>query len=63
MVSGARLHVLPDGTRFDLVTRRLVEMPWEVSPEVAEDLRLAEEDLRRMAGDITTERDREDGTG
>lgn len=56
MVSGARLHVLPQGARFDLRSRRLLQMPAEeVGAEEEEELRLAHLDLRRMVSEIAAE--------
>ncbi len=55
LVSGARLHVLPEGARFDLVTRSLLDAPVEMDPVEAAELKLAEDDLRRMAGTIAAE--------
>lgn len=56
MVSGARLHVLPEGARFDLHSRRLLQMPVEqVDPVEEEELRLAHLDLRRMVSEIAAE--------
>lgn len=54
LVSGARLHVLPEGARFDLVTRTLLDKA-EPSPDEAEEIRLAESDLRTMAQEIAAE--------
>ena len=55
LVSGATLHVLPAGSRFDLTRRTLVQ---HVEPlpdaEVAE-VRAAESDLRGLARDIAAE--------
>jgi cyanophycinase len=55
MISGARLHVLPEGSRFDLGTRDLVRVPTDIDPEAAEELREAEDDLRQLASDIAAE--------
>lgn len=55
MVSGARVHVLPEGARFDLRQRTLLQMPTETDPEEAEELRLAHLDLRRMVSDMAAE--------
>ena len=55
LVSGATIHVLPAGSRFDLSRRTLVQ---HVEPlpdaEVAE-VRAAESDLRGLARDIAAE--------
>jgi cyanophycinase len=59
MVSGARLHVLPEGSVFNLDKRDLVVAPGDMDPDAAKELRRAEEDLHRLADDI----DREDATG
>jgi cyanophycinase len=55
MISGARLHVLPEGSMFDLDKRDLVVRPPDVDPEAAEEMREAEDDLRHMAHDIAAE--------
>lgn len=55
MVSGARLHVLPEGSLFDLDKRDLVVRPPDLDPEAAEEMREAEDDLRRLASDIAAE--------
>jgi cyanophycinase len=55
MISGARLHVLPEGARFDLVSRGLVDVSEQLHPDEAEELRLAQDDLRRMASEIAAE--------
>lgn len=55
LVSGATVHVLPAGSRFDLTSRTLVQ---HIEPlpdaEVAE-VRAAESDLRTLARDIAAE--------
>jgi cyanophycinase len=55
LVSGARLHVLPAGAKFDLMRRELVAASTEVDPAVAEELRVAQADLGRLARDIAAE--------
>jgi cyanophycinase len=55
MISGARLHVLPEGSRFDLEQRDLVRPPTDIDPVAVEELRVAEDDLRRLASDIAAE--------
>jgi cyanophycinase len=55
LVSGARLHVLPAGARFDLMERTLVTAAAEPDPAEAEELAVAGADLRRLARDIAAE--------
>jgi cyanophycinase len=55
LVSGARLHVLPAGSKFDLMRRGLVTADAVVDPEEAEELRVAGADLGRLARDIAAE--------
>lgn len=55
MVSGACLHVLPEGAKFDLVARELIRMPPQIDQQEAEEIRLAHLDLRRMASEIAAE--------
>jgi cyanophycinase len=55
MISGARLHVLPEGARFDLVTRALIAAPGPTAGDEAEEIRVAESDLRKMASEIAAE--------
>ncbi|HSS67091.1 MAG TPA: cyanophycinase [Nocardioidaceae bacterium] len=77
LVSGARLHVLPAGAKFDLMRRELVAASTQVDPAVAEELSAANADVGRLARDIAAESvsptnlrrrrarariDREDGT-
>jgi cyanophycinase len=55
LVSGATLHVLPAGSRFDLEERTLL-VHTEQSPDVeVTEARAAEEDLRRLAEEIAAE--------
>jgi cyanophycinase len=55
LVSGARLHVLPAGAKFDLMNRVLVAASAEVDPAVAEELSVANADLGMLARDIAVE--------
>ncbi|MGH3472630.1 MAG: cyanophycinase, partial [Nocardioidaceae bacterium] len=55
LVSGARLHVLPAGSKFDLIDRVLVAATAEVTVAEAQELRIAGDDLRRMAREIAAE--------
>ncbi|MBA3232402.1 MAG: cyanophycinase [Propionibacteriales bacterium] len=55
LVSGARLHVLPAGARFDLVTRNLVPTGRDADSAEATELRVAGADVRRLAEDIAAE--------
>jgi cyanophycinase len=55
LVSGARLHVLPAGAKFDLMRRELVAASTEVDPAVADELSVANADLGRLARDIAAE--------
>jgi cyanophycinase len=57
LVSGAVLHVLPAGTKFDLMSRKLVETPDDVDPAEATERRSAGRRGRRPRPD------REDGPG
>jgi len=52
LASGVVLHVLPEGSRFDLTTRTLVSEPGTVGPAQAADLAEAGQDLRDLARDI-----------
>ena len=78
LVSGARLHVLPAGAKFDLMKRALIPTGSQIDPAEAEELEVAGADLRQLARDIaaegvgpsnlrrrrsrTTTHDREDGS-
>jgi cyanophycinase len=78
LVSGARLHVLPAGAKFDLMKRALVPTGSQADAAEAEELEVAGADLRQLARDIaaegvgpsnlrrrrarTTTHDREDGS-
>jgi cyanophycinase len=52
LASGVTLHVLPDGSRFDLTTRTLVPQPAVVDQAEAAEMAKAGQDLRWMARDI-----------
>lgn len=52
LVSGARLHVLPAGARFDLRARTLISTGGQLDPAEAEELRVASTDLGQLARDI-----------
>ena len=52
LASNVVLHVLPEGSAFDLTTRTLVPPTHHVDPADAEDLAAAGSDLRRLARDI-----------
>ena len=55
LASGVVLHVLPDGSVFDLTERELVPQPPPVDPEDAAELAEAQRDMERMARDIAAE--------
>jgi cyanophycinase len=52
LASGVVLHVLPAGAEFDLTHRVLVRSETGVDPAEADELALANRDLRKMARDI-----------
>jgi cyanophycinase len=52
LASGVVLHVLPRGAHFDLTHRALVRHASVVDPDEADELALANRDLRKMARDI-----------
>ncbi len=52
MASGVALHVLPEGSHFNLTTRTLVPTIAAVDAAEADELALASRDLRTMARDI-----------
>jgi cyanophycinase len=52
LASGVVLHVLPDGTAFDLTTRTLVPHVAAVDPTEAAEMAEAGQDLRQLARDI-----------
>ncbi len=55
LVSGATVHVLPEGSVFDLVSRSLVVQRTSVADHEVVETRAAEADLRRLAEDIAAE--------
>ena len=55
LVSGAGLHVLPAGAKFDLMKRALVPTGSQLDPAEAEELEVAGADLRQLAADIAAE--------
>jgi cyanophycinase len=52
LASGVVLHALPAGSRFNLTTRTLVSTTPLIDPAEADELALANRDLRKMARDI-----------
>jgi cyanophycinase len=52
LASGVVLHVLPEGSVFDLSSRTLVRQQPVVDEAAAEELEVANQDLRRLARDI-----------
>lgn len=52
LASGVVLHVLPEGSAFDLVERALVPFSAEVDPAEAAEMTEAGKDLRQLARDI-----------
>jgi cyanophycinase len=55
LVSGAVLHVLPAGAKFDLMSRTLIQATGELDPGDAAELELAGSDLRQLAREIAAE--------
>ena len=55
MVSGAILHVLPPGSRFDLTSRRLIPVEQPLPKAEAAEVEAAERDLRNLARDIAAD--------
>ncbi len=55
LVSGAQLHVLPAGSKFDLVKRVLIPAPVQPDPDEVEELEEAAQGLRQLARDIAAE--------
>ena len=55
LASGVVLHVLPAGAEFDLTNRQLVRAEPEIDPGEADELALANRDLRKMARDIAAD--------
>jgi cyanophycinase len=52
LASGVVLHVLPAGSEFDMTTRALLPSRPRVERDEADELALANRDLRKMARDI-----------
>jgi cyanophycinase len=52
LASGVVLHVLPEGAEFDMTSRTLVPPRHAVDPAEADELAIANRDLRKMARDI-----------
>ncbi|MET0901854.1 MAG: cyanophycinase, partial [Acidimicrobiales bacterium] len=52
LASGVVLHVLPQGAEFDLTSRKLVPPRTVIDPSEADELAMANRDLRKMARDI-----------
>jgi cyanophycinase len=52
LASGVVLHVLPAGSEFDLTSRTLVRREPAVDEAEAEELAVANQDLKRLARDI-----------
>jgi cyanophycinase len=52
LASGVILHVLPEGSAFDMTSRTLVPPRQVVDPTEADELAIAKRDLRKMARDI-----------
>jgi cyanophycinase len=52
LASGVVMHVLPAGAAFDLTSRTLVRQQPTVDEAVAEELAVANQDLKRLARDI-----------
>ena len=52
LASGVVMHVLPGGAAFDLTSRTLVRQQPTVDEAAAEELAVANQDLRRLARDI-----------
>lgn len=61
-VSGARLHVLPAGAKFDLAKRELTRLPTEVDPTEIDELQTAGADLRSLTAAIRAEGAPADGS-
>lgn len=55
LMSGAVLHVLPAGSRFDLADRRLLAHEVQLPDSEVEEVRAAENDLRLLARNIAAE--------
>jgi cyanophycinase len=52
LASGVVLHVLPDGSSFDLTSRTLIPQPASIDPEDAAELAEAQRDMQQLARDI-----------
>jgi cyanophycinase len=52
LASGVVLHVLPDGSSFDLTSRTLIPQPARIDPEDAAELAEAQRDMQQLARDI-----------
>jgi cyanophycinase len=52
LASGVTLHVLPAGSRFDITRRELIRTAPSVDPGDADELAVANRDLRKLARDI-----------
>jgi cyanophycinase len=52
LASGVTLHVLPAGSRFDITRRELIRTAPSVDPGEADELAVANRDLRKLARDI-----------
>ncbi len=52
LTSGVVLHVLPEGARFDLVSRTLIPVPSDIDESEADEIAEAGADLRGLARDI-----------
>ena len=52
LASGVIMHVLPEGSRFNLTARALIPTPAPVAPDDAAEVADAQHDMRRMARDI-----------
>ncbi|MET1005293.1 MAG: cyanophycinase [Propionibacteriaceae bacterium] len=55
LMSGAVMHVLPEGSRFDLSTRTLLGHVTVTPDEEVQEVRAAENDLRKLASDIAAD--------
>lgn len=55
LLSGAVLHVLPAGSRFDLRARALLNHHTELAAHELDEVRAAEEELRTLASDIAAD--------
>jgi cyanophycinase len=55
LASGVVMHVLPDGSAFDLTAKQLLRQAPVVDPTEAEELAVAGRDLKRLARDIAAD--------